>query len=449
VGVGVLLLLFSLPGAIMAQAPVIGGYLQLDRRLELGGDSVRIADFYNRFRPEISSRLDPRLYVFASLDLRFYDFTTAGSTVDLEDVGRNFPTELTVWEAYANLSGVLVDGLDVTIGKQRIQWGTADELNPTDQLNAYDFSDLTNFTARVPSWAARLEYYVADLRLEAVWLPTFHPPILPRGGSQLFLLSRPLAAPQGATVRLDSDYLVFPSRSLGNGSFAAKLAGYAAGFDYSLSYFDGFDGLPIPRRVELAPAVPPTPQPGTLAGKVWLTFPRVRTVGADFATERGGVGLWGEGALVYPKEVPLVTVVYTGPDSVVERGVALEDSPFLKSALGLDYMFPGGWYANIQWAHGLFFERGAGELHDYFVGRLEKKFSRDQLKLAIGGALEIGRWSDLSGNYGWGAFPELTYAPLDNLEMVVGTFLVDGRGESLFGAWDDTDQAYLRLKVSF
>jgi hypothetical protein len=449
VGVGVFLLLLGLPEANMAQAPVIGGSLQLDRRLRLGGDSVRIADFYNRFRPEISSRLDSRLYMFASLDVRFYDFTMAGSTVDLEDVGRNFPTELTVWEAYVNLSGVFVDGLDVTLGKQRIQWGTADKLNPTDLLNAYDFSDLTNFTARVPTWAARLEYYVADLRLEAIWLPTFHPPLLPRGGSQLLLRSRQVATPQGVTVRLDNDYLLFPSRSPGNGSFAAKLAGYAAGFDYSLSYFDGFDGLPIPQRVELTPADTPTAQPGTLVGNVWLAFPRMRTVGADFATEMGGVGLWGEGALVYPEEVPLVTVIYAETDSVVERTTALEDKPFLRSTLGIDYTFPGGLYANVQWAHGLFFERGAGKLHDYFVGRLERAFSSDELKLAVGGVFEVGRWSDVSGNYGWGAFPEITYAPLDNIEMIVGTFLVDGRGESLFGAWSDTDQAYLRLKVSF
>ncbi len=44
-----------------AQTTTMGGFLQLDRRFELGGDSVLVADFYNRFRPELSAVLDPRL----------------------------------------------------------------------------------------------------------------------------------------------------------------------------------------------------------------------------------------------------------------------------------------------------------------------------------------------------------------------------------------------------
>ncbi len=92
-----------------------------------------------------------------------------------------------MWEALVRVPNFLVGPLDVTIGKQRIPWGTADGLNPTDRFNAFDLSDLTDFTARVPTWAARLEYYApGDLRLDAVWAPTAHGPLLPTGGGALF-----------------------------------------------------------------------------------------------------------------------------------------------------------------------------------------------------------------------------------------------------------------------
>jgi len=424
----------------------LGGFLRLDRRFALSKDSATITDFYNRFRPELSVGVDPQLYIFVSLDLRFYDFATAASTTDLEDPERHFPTSMTLWEAYVRLSDFLVDGLDLTVGKQRIQWGTADELNPTDQLNAYDFSDLTDFTARIPTWAARFEYYLGEYRLEAVWLPTVHPPLLPRGGGSLFAGGEAATTADGATIALE-DHLEFPSRRLANSGFAVKLSGYAAGFDYSLSYFDGFDGLPVPRRVELAPRQGASAS--GLAGDMWLTFAKSRTIGADFATEKGGVGIWGEGAVVFPQEVPLVTVVRSGTDSTVETGVALEGRPYFKSTVGLDYTFPGGWYGNAQWVHGLFLERGAGNLHDYLAGRLEKKLLREELRITVGGVLEIARWSEISGNFGYGVFPEVIYSPLDNFEMVAGAFLVEGRGESQFGAWDTADQMYLRVNVNF
>ena len=425
----------------------MGGFLQLDRRFVLSQDSLMIADFYNRFRPELSAAVDASLYFFVSLDMRFYSFPTLRSTSDLEDVEQHFPTELTVWEGYVRLSEFLVEGLDLTIGKQRIQWGTADELNPTDNLNAYDFSDLIAFTARIPTWAARFEYYVADLRLEAVWLPTVHPPLLPPGGAALFLGGKAVAALVSESVDLDT-HIEPPSRRLANSGYAVKLSGFAAGFDYSVSYFNGFDGIPVLRRLELSPRQDSS-QTGTLTGDMWFTFTRNRTIGADFATEKGGVGIWGEGALVFPAEVPLVTVVLSGPDSTVETSVALEGSPFFQSTVGLDYTFPGGWYANAQWVHGLFFERGANNLHDYLVSSLEKKLLRDELKVVVGGALEVASWSDISGNLGYGVFPEVVYSPVDNLEMAVGAFLVDGRGRSLFGAWNTANQMYLQVKVNF
>ncbi len=46
-------------------------------------------------------------------------------------------------------------------------------------------------------------------------------------------------------------------------------------------------------------------------------------------------------------------------------------------------------------------------------------------------------------------FPEVVYAPVDNVDVSLGAFLAGGGGTTLFGRWDDADQVYLRVKASF
>jgi len=430
---------------VQAQQVRLGGFVQLDRRLAVGGDSVRLADFYNVFRPELSASFGGQVDVVVSLDLRFYDFTAARSTEDLKDADRHFPSSLTVWEARTRISGFLLDALDLTIGKQRVQWGTADGLNPTDRLNAYDLSDLTNFTARIPTWAVRAEYYATDdWKVEAVWTPTAHGPLLPVGAGGL------LAGTFGGTlpgpVLSWEEHFEPPRRRLSDSQYGLKLAGHAAGLDVSLSYFDGFDGIPAVKRVLL---VGQDEASQGFDGQAWTALPRMSVLGADMATEWKGIGLWGEGAVVFPEQIELVTDVVANGDSVRNRVVALEDRPYATWTLGGDYTFPGGWYLNLQWAHGLFLERGANELHDYFVGKLERRLRRETVTLALKGVVEVARWSDLSDHLGIGILPEVVYAPVDNVDVSLGAFFVGGGGATLFGSWGDADQVYLRVKASF
>lgn len=433
--------------AVLAQSAHVGGFVSLDRRFEIGDDSVTVADFYNRFRPELSVSPAEDVYLFASLDVRSYDFPSIRSGSDLEDPERHVPTDVMLWEGYVQLWSLLVDGLDVRLGRQRIQWGTADKLNPTDVLNAYDFSDLVDFTARVPTWAALVEYYVADVTLTAVWSPASHPPILPRGGGAALFFGGIGPTSDGVRVTSLDVRIDEPPRGVADGLVGLRVAGNAAGVDYSLSYVSGYDGVPFPRRLDLEAGA--GADAGEFDGVMTLGYTRSRTVGADLATEFRGVGLWGEAALVFPRAEQRLITTTVGSTTSEGRAPALDDRAYLKSTVGLDYTFPGGWYANAQWAHGLLFERGADGLHDYVFGRVERSFRQDELEVALGGALEVATWSDAGEDLGYAALPELTYAPADNVELVVGAFVVGGRGASLFGAWDATDQVYSRVKVSF
>ncbi len=424
-----IILLTTMPA--LAQSPRFSGFLQLDKRYNVGGDSLTTSDFYNRLRLEMSAPLGDRLYSFASADLRFYDLPRVNSLSGLEDLNSEYPTQLSLWEAYIEVYGFLLKNMDLRIGKQRFSWGTADKLNPTDNLNPDDFSDLVNFAEKIPIWAVKGTYYLGDFALTGIWLPNLVPVLLPRNAASLFL------GDQLANFR---DSLALPAAQPQNSMFAFKLSSRIGKWDYSLSYFRGYDDLPVLRGVDIN-----LRNGGDLTGKLRLAFPRIQVVGADFAAEFWGAGFWGEGALFLPEKVISTTRV----GSQTFTNVELSDRPYFKFTLGGDYTFPGGLYLNSQWMHGFFTERGGERLHDYFFTRLEKKIFRDKINIALGGALEIAEWQNLGEQLGYGFFPEVAYLAIDNLEIVLGTFVVSGKNSTLFGAWETADQAYLRAKVNF
>lgn len=410
--------------------PKIGGFLQLDKRYYISKNALPMEDFYNRFRFETSLSPNDKLYLFSSIDFRFYDLARVNKLNDLENINQLFPTNVSMWEAYASVYGFLFDELDLKIGKQRINWGTADKLNQTDNLNSKDFSDLINFAEKIPSWAVKLSYYLGDYDFTAVWLPNFEPVLLPRNGTSLFL---------GDAFASFKDSVILPANRLSNSMFAFKISSNFGGWDYSFSYFNGYDDIPILTSLNINPNFG-----SGNPGKAELSFSKIQVVGADFSTEISGIGFWGEGAIVIPQKI----ITSYSENEVNYQTAALDDKPYFKFTLGGDYTFPGGYYLNAQWMHGFFTDRGS-TLNDYFFARLEKTLFDDQLKVAFGGALEVDRWENVSENYGYGFFPELTYQGIDNFKFTVGLFKVNGKSNTLLGQWKNADQAYLKFKFDF
>ena len=136
--------------------------------------------------------------------------------------------------------------------------------------------------------------------------------------------------------------------------------------------------------------------------------------------------------------------------TVTQKEVALDDKPYLKYVIGGDYTFKNGWYVNGQYLHGFIHERGKDNLNDYFLIRFEKKFMHDALKIVpFGAAVAITDWNDLKNNYGFAGGPEIDYYPWDGLEISLGAFLIDGKGQNLFGQVKNKDEAFLKVQYSF
>ena len=126
--------------------------------------------------------------------------------------------------------------LAVDIGKQFIRWGKTDILNPTDRFAPRDFLEVTDdeFIAVV---GARVQYERGAHSLDAVWTPWFTPSRAPLLGRRWVPLPPQTA---GITGFVDLPPL-FPERS----QYGLRWNVLAPGFEFSLSYFDGFNHLPL------------------------------------------------------------------------------------------------------------------------------------------------------------------------------------------------------------
>ncbi len=185
---------------------------------------------------------------------------------------------------------------------------------------------------------------------------------------------------------------------------------------------------------------------GGTAALVFSGLPRFRVLGGDLAGERYGIGVWAEGAIVFPERVEVSPVGGAGNTAPI---ITLDDRPYATWTAGADYTFPKGVYLNLQWAHGLFFERSSDELHDYLVVRLDRSFLRDRVTVALEGAAEFVQWTSLRESYGYAVFPKVEYTPVDGVTLSLGGILAGGRGESTLSLWSKADQLYLRASAVF
>ncbi len=430
------------------------GFIQLDKRILREKTDQPFVGMYNTFRLESKAFLSDEASALASVDLRYYDFANTESLSELSQGEEINPLDFGLWEGYLDLYGFLIDGLDLRLGKQRIAWGTADKLNHTDNLNPDDFSDLLDFGRKLPSTAFLATYYLGGFRLIGVWLPSLRPALLPAGGIPFDVESYGFSIPEDVNFIIRDYEVKPPPKYLRNSMGAVKLAGNLLNIDFSLSYFHGYDDIPIPETVTIISITPLAP-PWNIETAVELNFPKMQVIGFDLAGEAFSIGFWAEGGVFFPEEIEVnITALNPAWEDIIkvflpEKIIALKDEPYCKYTLGMDYTFKGGIYLNAQWMHGFFTEAGEDNLEDYIMAYLEKKFFREELKLKLGGGLDVNDFSDFSENYAYIIIPETSYYPTDNVELTLGTFIMEGKETTMFGQMKDQDQIFLKAKVSF
>ena len=402
----------------------------------------------NRLTLKLNRKITGNSKFYSEVWLRNIGLPGINSSADLYNKGIVDPYNLEVREAYVQLFGFLTKNLDVKIGRQRIAWGTADKLNPTDNLNPYDLEDVLDFGRHRGSDAISLDYYFnSEFSLKGVFIPFFQPANMPVG---IFAnaLTPTMELPQGMTLIRFTDQINMPQYNLAESSTAGlKFKGFTTGFDFSLSYVWGRDGMPIGTYNTFTPV----DAMGGISINSKLSFYRTHIFGIDMAGSIGGVGVWAEAAAFLPKNEVMMTNNLSAlyPMSPVPVTV-LEKKIYTKFILGADYNFANGAYLNFQFMHGFINERGKEALNDYFFVRLEKKFFEDKLKIApVGGGFIVSDWSDVGNNYALIYIPEISYMATDNAEIILSAALFNGKGDNMFASMKDYNMMMFKLKYSF
>lgn len=184
------------------------------------------------FRYEAAYKVRAWLRLVGSIDARFntHEQVQRSAHLDWQDRSLRRPA-LSAREFNAILSK---GKLTAVAGKQFIRWGKADILNPTDRFAPKDYLTVTDpeFLAIL---ATRVTYDTGTNSLDLVWQPRFTPSRTPLLNQRWTVLPA-----ESESVPLEDLGSQFPGRS----SFGARWNHLGSGYEFSLSYYDGFNYLP-------------------------------------------------------------------------------------------------------------------------------------------------------------------------------------------------------------
>jgi len=253
-----------LPAILCAQNFNQRGFIETDLSLypeTAPNDSGQVVDD-DLFRYEASYKALPWLRLAGAFDARFDTHQEVERTAHLDWQDRSLQRPaLSLREFNATITK---GKLTADFGKQFIRWGKADILNPTDRFAPKDFLTVTDpdFLAVL---AARVTYDTGADSFDFVWQPRFTPSRTPLINERWTVL--PEAVDGVVLVDLGSE---FPGRS----AFGARWNHIGSGYEFSASFYDGFNSLPDFQS-----------EPSAVQDTIDFvrTYPALRLYGADAA----------------------------------------------------------------------------------------------------------------------------------------------------------------------
>ncbi|MCK5076327.1 MAG: hypothetical protein KAR38_08120, partial [Calditrichia bacterium] len=230
----------------------INGYLRTYNRFRIQQDG-KLSWNDNLLGLKFEGNPSENIHYYSEVRLRGFGFPEVNNSNDLQSRSKDAvqPWGMEFREAYIDIYGFLTDDLDIRIGRQRIVWGTADKLNPTDNLNPDDLEDIFDFGRHLGSNAIMATYYWNDFTINGVYIPVFTPAVFPYG-DWANAFNAPVNLPPGMQLGEFQDHIKLPDNKLSQtSSFAFKTNTNFLNYDLSLSYYYGRDDLPLLSSVNL------------------------------------------------------------------------------------------------------------------------------------------------------------------------------------------------------
>lgn len=438
-------------GFAQEQFPLhIYGELKTDQRV-IVNDPSQWAWNENRVTLKVEKKGDNGKF-YSEFWVRNFGIPNYATSNDLFNRGIVDPFDIQIREAYYQINNLFIKNLDLKIGRQRITWGTADKLNPTDNLNPSDMEDILDFGRHRGSDAINFTYYIKnDFSLQAVLIPLFQPANLPVGIFSNALMPS-FDPPQNIKINAINTSFNKPNLSFKeNSTLGFKFKGNLKSIDFSFSYVYGFDGIPYLTKTTVTPEI----YPYGIKIDAELSYARNHIFGVDFASNIKGVGVWGELALfklsddlIYTSIVnPLIPI---SDPTVTDSIILTKEKPYFRSIIGADYHFGKGSYINIQYMHGFIHERGNEHMSDYLFLRYDQRLLDDKITLSpISGAFIITNWSKAKDNFCLIYSPQIAYNPTPDFQLALSTAIIYGKGDGVFTSLQDFDQIILKAIYSF
>ncbi|MEA3499842.1 MAG: DUF1302 family protein [Candidatus Marinimicrobia bacterium] len=339
-----------------------------------------------------------------------------------DELDKNFA--ISMRQAYFD---IYFRNFDLRIGKQQIIWGKADGVFITDVISPRDLSEflLPDFEEiRIGINALKLDYYLGNSTIEAVWMPTFQPTILPEESSIWY------PEMELSTIPTTFDYSqANVEQKLSESEIALKYSYLGSAIDFELMTAYMWDDNPA---MHIDPYFTPgNPQPDSLIIKP--EYHRLPLIGASFSKSLLGAVIRGEGAYYFDKK-------FSAEDFSVN---GIREKDYAHYLIGYDHNWFG---VNVS------FQFIQEYILDYEDDIRNDEFSNTATFLAsktfINETLELSLFSYYGINDGDALLrPKVSYDLSDGFNVLIGTNIFIG-DEGNFGQYDENDMVYVKIKYN-
>ncbi|MBQ9816331.1 MAG: hypothetical protein IJM59_02530 [Proteobacteria bacterium] len=487
------------------------GFILSDLRLSIPGqdmpkevDSVRFNRMDNTVKFTGSFAWDS-VDVVADLSLVYSGKSEVNELTTLQQRSKVDPFYFESDALYIRISDFIFTGLDLKLGRQIIDWGSADRFNPTSVVNGLDLEDYQDFGHRIanemvnvvfaPDWEVEGEEtpIFSEFQFQVVWVPRFRSNMVPESSEYVFggpdqfrrfaksqILSnlvdlQELYVKYGGSILYDVK-VGEPSDAIQNSQVGVRLGFSLFGVDLDFYGYYGYDHNMQPRTVNVnavstdaavSDAVDANihlvagnkEQRGYLMDlmesfgydgistltaytDVTVEYPRIWMAGMDFATSLDFMGGVGLwGELAFTIHDDVKIDLDINGTPLHENQV--DKGFFVKAVVGIDNSFTKWLYMNMQYIYGFVDEFGANDLEHYLMWNGDFKAFNEQMLFRLSLVWCI---SDPSAML----VPSFSFKFWPNTELAVGALIHVGKDETTFGnRVTGPNYIYLQAKYNF
>ena len=325
------------------------------------------------------------------------------------------------------------NSFDIRVGKQQIVWGKADGVFITDIVSPLNLTEflLPDFDEiRVGVYAAKVDFYLGNSTIEAIWKPVYAGNEFPGQGSIWY---KPPAFPAPPTFDYSKEKI---NPSLENSEIYLKYSFTSSAIDFDLMGAYTWDQSPS-MHVEKQFGIDTTTHQPYLKGLlITPEHHRLYIAGGSFTSTIKSFVIRGEAAYYNGK-------YFQTADPLAEDALIQKD--YLHYVVGLDYGI-GHLKLSTQFIQKY--------IMDYDEMMDEEEFGNTMTFLARYDAmretLHLELFSYVGLNYGDALIrPKVTYDFSDAFSILLGANVFVGDEKGRFGRYQDNSMIYTKIKYNF